>query len=188
MNSLYQRMGDRNATFINGFHGEGFHSHLCELACFAYLEEARFHIERPDPSPDFLATTPRGNAIAVEATTANPTPGRMTDISLRALSELSPGDILAKVEREFPKRMRSILMRKLLRRYQERPHCEGLPLVLAVAPSLKPAPRPMWISLFSIFSMGATKLPTAAVAFSTIRTERKSAESFTQTPLPSHVL
>ena len=134
MNSLYQRMGDRNATFINGFQGEGFHSHLFELACYAYLEDARFHVERPDPSPDFLATTRAGNAIAVEATTANPTTGRMTDISLRALSELSQEEILEKVELEFPKRMQSILMRKLMRRYHERPHCEGLPLVLVVAP------------------------------------------------------
>lgn len=134
MNSLYQRMGDRNATFINGFQGEGFHSHLFELACYAYLEEARFQVERPDPSPDFLATTPEGNPIALEATTANPTPGRMTDISLRALSELSQQELQEKVEHEFPKRMRSILMRKLGRRYHERPNCEGIPLVLVVAP------------------------------------------------------
>lgn len=134
MNSLYQRMGDRHATFVNGFQGEGFHSHLFELACYAYLEEARFHVERPDPSPDFLATTPAGDAIAVEATTANPTTGRITDISLRALSELSQDELLEKVEREFPKRMRSILMRKLMRRYHERQNCEARPLVLAVAP------------------------------------------------------
>ena len=134
MNSLYQRMGDRHATFINSFQGEGFHSHLFELACYAYLEEAQFRVERPDPSPDFLATAPAGNAIAIEATTANPTTGRMTDISLRALSDLSQAEIVDKVEHEFPKRMRSILMRKLGRRYHERPNCEGLPLVLVVAP------------------------------------------------------
>lgn len=64
----------------------------------------------------------------------NPTTGRMTDISLRALSDLSQAEIVDKVEHEFPKRMRSILMRKLGRRYHERPNCEGLPLVLVVAP------------------------------------------------------
>lgn len=132
MNSLYQRMGDRNATFINAFQGEGFHSHLFELGCYAYLEEAQFRVERPDPSPDFLATAAAGNVIALEATTANPTAGRMTDISLRALSDLSQSEIVEKVENEFPKRMRSILMRKLMRRYHERPNCEGLPLVLMV--------------------------------------------------------
>jgi len=126
-------MGDRNATFIKDFQGEGFHSHLFELACYAYLEEARFHVERPDPSPDFFATTPSGNAIAVEATTANPF-SRSTDISLRALSDLSQEEILQKAEVEFPKRMRTILMRKLMRRYHERPNCAGLPLVLAVGP------------------------------------------------------
>ena len=134
MNSLYQRMGDRKSTFINGFQGEGFHSHLFELACFAYLEDALFRVERPDPSPDFLVTAAAGNVIALEATTANPTAGRMTDISLRSLSDISHGEIIERVGHEFPKRMRSILMRKLMKRYHERPNCEGLPLVLMVSP------------------------------------------------------
>ena len=134
MNELYARMGDPSRNFVKGFQSEGFHSHLFELACFAYLEEAKFRIDRPIPSPDFLVIAENGFMVAVEATTANPPTGRMTDISLRSLTDLPLEEIIAKVEHEFPRRMEAIFKRKLVHNYHERPNCQAAPLVLMVAP------------------------------------------------------
>ncbi len=152
MNSLYERMGDRKGAFITGFQGEGFHSHLFELGCYAYLEEARFRIERLVPSPDFLVTAQNGNKVAIEATTANPSTGRKTDISLRGLEELTLDEIAAKVNHEFPQRMQSILRRKLMHNYHELPQCQGTPLVLMVAPFFEPGSTTyVDISLLDLF-------------------------------------
>ncbi|MGB4928124.1 MAG: hypothetical protein WBP25_16740 [Giesbergeria sp.] len=138
MNELYARMGDPNGNFPRDFQTDGFHSRLFELACFAYLESAGFVLDRSHESPDFLATTQDGVTIAIEATTANPTAGRATDISLVQMPDLSEAEIFNKVESEFPRRMVSVLQKKLAHRYHELPHCFGKPLVLMVAPFFEP--------------------------------------------------
>lgn len=134
MNALYTRMSDPNGNFVKDFQSDGFHSRLFELACFAYIEEGGFNVDRSHPSPDFVVTAENGTRIAIEATTANPKSGRATDISLRCLENLSQEDIAEKVAREFPQRMNAILKRKLAYNYHEFAHCRDIPFVLSVAP------------------------------------------------------
>ena len=138
MNALYARMGDPNGNFPGDFQTDGFHSRLFELACFAYLESAGLDLDRSHESPDFLALARDDVTIAIEATTANPTAGRATDISLLQMPDLSEAEIFDKVENEFPRRMASVLQKKLAHRYHELPHCVGKPLVLMVAPFFEP--------------------------------------------------
>ena len=138
MNALYARMGDPNGNFPSDFQTDGFHSRLFELACFAYLESSGFNLDRSLESPDFLASSPDGLTIAIEATTANPTTGRATNISLLQMPNLSESEIYEKVEIEFPRRMISVLEKKLTHRYHDLPHCMGNPLVLMVAPFFEP--------------------------------------------------
>jgi hypothetical protein len=137
MNQLYQRMGDPNGNFRYDFQTDGFHSRVFELACYAYLEEGGFTVDRSFPAPDFIAAR-NGLNVAFEAATANPPSGRSTDISLGAMQQLSDEEVFEKSTREFPKRMASILRRKLKRRYEKLPHCAGRPLVLMVAPFFEP--------------------------------------------------
>ena len=133
MNRLYERMGDPNGSFLRDFQAEGFHGRVFELACYAYLEEAGFSINRSPVAPDFLVS--RGNTqIAIEATTSNPPHGSDLDISLLAMPQLSEEEIFEKCSRQFPKRMASILQRKLNHGYDALPQCAGKPLVLMVAP------------------------------------------------------
>jgi hypothetical protein len=133
MNELYTRMGDPNGNFIYDFQGDGFHSRVFELACFAYLESAGFSLDRSNEKPDFLAH--RGEfTLAIEATTANPSTGRHTDISVLQMPELSEEQIADKVINDFPRRMSSILNRKLKHKYHQLPQCTGKPLVLMIAP------------------------------------------------------
>jgi len=133
MSTFYKRMGDPNGNFVDDFQADGFHSRLFELACFAYLEEAGMKLDRTDEAPDFLASR-TGTCIAIEATTANPPTGRATDICALKMEQLSMNEISEKVEVEFPRRMRSILRKKLERQYHKLPQCQGKPLVLMVAP------------------------------------------------------
>ena len=121
MNALYARMGDPNGNFPGDFQTEGFHSRLFELACFAYLENAGFELNRSYESPDFLASSRDDVTIAIEGTTANPTAGRATNFSLLQMPDLSDEEIFEKVENEFPRRMTSVLQKKLAYRYHDLP-------------------------------------------------------------------
>jgi hypothetical protein len=137
MNDIYLRMGDPNGRFLRDFQAEGFHARAFELACQAYLEEAGFSIDRSSTMPDFLVSG-RSVEIAIEATTSNPADGGNLDVSLSAMQQLSDEQIFEKCSYEFPRRMASILQRKLKRRYETLSQCAGKPLVLMVAPFFEP--------------------------------------------------
>ncbi|OYY43520.1 MAG: hypothetical protein B7Y56_11750 [Gallionellales bacterium 35-53-114] len=132
INTLYQRMGTPSKTFISHFQADGFHSHLFEIACFAYLESAALKPKRKHSSPDFLATH-NGFNLAFEATTANPVK-QASDISLLQMEELSQQEIVEKENVEFPRRMGKILKKKLGLNYDKLPQ----PLILMIAPFFEP--------------------------------------------------
>ena len=129
-------MGKPSRTFIRHFQTGGFHSHLFEIACFAYLESAKLNPERTHTSPDFLAAC-NGNGLAFEATTSNPAK-QSSDISLLRMKELSQQQLVDKVNVEFPRRMTSIFQKKLRHKYHQLPQCAGKPIILMVAPFFEP--------------------------------------------------
>lgn len=133
MDQTLVEMGDPDGNFIDEFQGPGFHSRLFELACFAYLRESGWTVDRGQVSPDFLVT--KGNVrLAIEAVTSNSSLGRETDIAVSRMVDPRTEDILAKCNEEFPIRMGGALQRKLEKRYWERPPCRGLPFVLIIGP------------------------------------------------------
>jgi hypothetical protein len=137
INALYQRMGKPSKVFIREFQTDHFHSHLFEIACFAYLESSGLKPSRDYSSPDFLASR-EGCHLAIEATTANPSENQYADISLAQMKEMSEEEFVKKVEVEFPRRMLSILKKKINHQYDQLPQCEGRALVLMVAPFFEP--------------------------------------------------
>ena len=136
INELYHRMAMPGKTFVRNFQGNGFHSHLFEIACYVYLESAGLKPERAHSAPDFLASL-NGFDLAFEATTANPTK-QASDISILQVEELTQREIEEKVNIEFPRRMASTLKKKLGLNYDKLPQCESRPLVLMVAPFFEP--------------------------------------------------
>lgn len=136
INDLYQRMAKPNKTFVRNFQGDGFHSHLFEISCFAYLESAGLNPERTHSSPDFLASHD-GVDLAFEATSANPVI-QGSDISLLEMKELSQREIEEKEDIEFPRRMCTILKKKLRLNYHKLPQFAGKPIILMVAPFFEP--------------------------------------------------
>jgi hypothetical protein len=139
MDRLFDQMGDSDGHFVQEFQGLGFHARLFELACFAYLQECGYVIQRNQRSPDFLAI--RGSTtLALEAVTSNPPPplGQGHDIAISEMSDPETEDILAKCDDELPIRVGSGLVSKLRRSYWERQCCQGVPLLLIVAPFHEP--------------------------------------------------
>lgn len=133
INSTFKKMGDPNGSFTKHFQGRGFHSRLFEIACFAYLEECGLRIDRNFEKPDFVGKS--GDfSVAIECVTANPSGGHNTDISLTKMVNYSHAKLINKVAHEVPKKLGRILRKKLNHHYQDLSHCQGLPLVLVVAP------------------------------------------------------
>ena len=62
---------DSDGNFIKDFQTTGFNSRLWELYLFAALVETGFSLNRSHSQPDFIASS-RGQEIAIEATTVNP--------------------------------------------------------------------------------------------------------------------
>lgn len=137
MNALYRRMKNPTKSFIGNFQANGFHSHLFEIACFAYLESAGLNPVRTHASPDFMASRD-GIDLAIEVTTANPPGSQRADIAAIQMEELSESEIAHKENVEFPRRVMSILKKKLGNQYDKLPQCAGKPLVLMVAPFFEP--------------------------------------------------
>jgi hypothetical protein len=133
MNELNARMGHPNGHFERDFQTHGFHAGVFELACFGYLEEAGFTVDRSCERPDFIISA-GGLRAAIEAVTLNPQDGTTPDVSLRRLEQLSDAEIFAKTNVEFPSRIIRSLKKKLRQGYQNLPHCRDIPLVLMIAP------------------------------------------------------
>jgi hypothetical protein len=137
MNDIYRRMGDPNGNFRRDFQEAGFHARVFELAVFAYLESAGFHVDHSHNQPDFLASQ-NELTICIEATTANPPDGHDRDVSVMGIKPLSEDQLHEKVYREFPRRVLSSLNKKLRHHYHDLQQCIGRPLVIAAAPYFEP--------------------------------------------------
>ena len=114
---------DRN--FIEQFQTTAFDARIWELYLFAMLVEIGFHIGRPKPAPDFLASGLNGS-LAIEATIAN-LPG--DGVSHKPTRE---GDVPEYFSNYLPTRFGGPLTAKLKRRYWEREDLSGIPLTIAV--------------------------------------------------------
>ncbi len=86
MDRLFDQMGDSDGHFLQEFQGIGFHARLFELACFAYLQECGYVIQRNQRSPDFLAIC-GSTSLALEAVTSNPPLGQGHDIAISEMAD-----------------------------------------------------------------------------------------------------
>jgi hypothetical protein len=116
--------------FIEQFQTDGFNSRIWELYLFAAFVEMGYGIDRSHASPDFSCRGLRGE-VCVEAVTVNPT----LDGSGRVVPPppVNTPEAIRAFERHYmPIRYGSPLTSKLARRYWEREHVAGKPLVFAI--------------------------------------------------------
>lgn len=123
---LYADFTDPDGNFREQFQTSGFDARIWELYLYAYLTDAGFALDRNQAAPDFMATRV-GVTLAIEATTANPSPGAETE-----MKEESEDELRARVEHELPIKFGSPLFSKLNRRYWELAHVAGRPVVFAI--------------------------------------------------------
>jgi hypothetical protein len=121
---------DADGNFVEQFQTSGFDPRMWELYLFATLSEAGFRLDRSHAAPDFIAGGLAG-ALAVEATTVNPTldasGARLPTPSTENFEELQ-----AYIDEYMPTRYAGPLTNKLNKKYWELPHASGLPLVFAI--------------------------------------------------------
>lgn len=121
---------DRDGNFIEQFQSTGFDARIWELYLWATFVSLGYEVQMPKPSPDFVATG-LGGALAIEATTLNPSTDRAGN-PLETHRPTRPEDIRAYAENYLPIRYAGPLNAKLAKRYWEQPAAAGLPLVFAI--------------------------------------------------------
>ncbi len=117
---------DVDGNFVEQFQTTGFDPRIWEVYLFATLTEMGYLLDRTAPVPDFVAVGRLG-PIAVEATTVNPRfingqlePEPPTETEVERISY---------ARHYMPIRYAGPLTAKLKKKYWERDHVTGLPLV-----------------------------------------------------------
>lgn len=121
---------DADGNFVEQFQTTGFDARLWELYLFAALVEAGYVFEKTEPMPDFCAKSLKGE-ICVEATTVNPSVGP-TGAPVPLPPKDTPEQRKAYHREYMPIRFAGPLTAKLAKKYWEKEHVRGLPLLLAI--------------------------------------------------------
>ncbi len=120
---------DVDGNFVEQFQTTGFDPRMWEVYLFATLTESGYVLDRTAPMPDFVALG-SGGPIALEATTVNP---RVIDGQLEPEPPTETEEQQINYARHYmPIRYAGPLTTKLNKRYWEREHVSGLPLVFAI--------------------------------------------------------
>jgi hypothetical protein len=122
LRELMHYFEDPDGNFIQQFQSTAFDARLWEVYLYALFTEIGYGLDRTQPVPDFHCGGPLGEFF-VEATTLGVSPH--TPI-------LTAENRRAYFEEYVPIRFSSALCEKLKKRYWDRPHVRGRPLVLAI--------------------------------------------------------
>ena len=117
---------DPDGNYIEQFQSTGFNARLWELYLYAFLHESDFEINRDYNAPDYVAEK-YGMRVCIEAVTVNP-------------SQLMENEEEPKTDEQkkyllkdyMPIKYGSPLYSKLQKKYWEKEHVSGHPLVIAV--------------------------------------------------------
>ena len=121
---------DADGNFIEQFQTTGFDARIFELYLFAVFTEMGFEISRIHAVPDFVCSSPFGE-FSVEAVTLNPS----RDDAGNAVAQ-PPHDTVeemqAYINEYMPIRFGGALKSKLDKKYWEKEHVAGKPLLFAI--------------------------------------------------------
>ncbi|MDA1584580.1 hypothetical protein PDK27_12350 [Bacillus cereus group sp. TH230-1LC] len=128
MNQVFSSFPDSDGNFVEQFQTTGFDARTFELYLYAYFKNSGYEIERDFDRPDFIIQQ-NGLRVAIEATTINPTAGK---INIDKQEMLTKKELEYKQDHELPIKFGSPLFSKLNKRYWELEHCKEIPFVLAI--------------------------------------------------------
>lgn len=120
---------DCDGTFIRDFQTtkSGFNSRLWELYLYAYLKEEYFFINREYSSPDYFFVK-YGAGLGLEAMTVNLPDNISEDNNI----DDSFSNNLLKYNEHLILKYGKVMVKKLNKKYWEKPHIQGKPLIFAV--------------------------------------------------------
>lgn len=121
---------DIDGNFVEQFQTTGFDARIWELYLFAAFREMNFGIERIHPVPDFECANPLAR-FAVEATTVNPSQNASGATTPEPPLNTTEA-IRAYLDGYMPIKFGSALKSKMDKKYWEKPHLAGIPLMFAV--------------------------------------------------------
>ncbi len=117
---------DPDGNFIRDFQTSGFDSRLWEVFLYVYLHESGFSIDRSFNAPDYVVE--RFNQIVcIEAVTVNPSRHKQDLQEPTSQEELDE-----RLKDYMPIKFGSPLYSKLNKKYWEKEHVRGKPLVIAI--------------------------------------------------------
>lgn len=127
---MMHHYADIDGNYVEQFQTTGFDARLWELYLFAYLTEERLLIDRTHEAPDYLVSNGE-QVAAIEAVVVQPTQGGAA--SKIDVDTLTPEKIRELQKHYMPIKFGSTLYSKLKKRYWEKEHVKGKPLVFAIA-------------------------------------------------------
>lgn len=130
MKPMMRWFEDADGNFVEQFQSTGFDTRLWELYIFAMLVEAGCTFDKESAVPDFSARSALGE-MYVEATTINPARDQANNILPPPPTD-TPEQIRAYNEHFLPTRFARRLKDKLKKKYWEKEHVAGHPLVFAI--------------------------------------------------------
>ncbi|MEN5230806.1 hypothetical protein [Brevundimonas naejangsanensis] len=130
LNQLYLALPKPDRNWAGDCQTKNFHTRLWEAQLLASFREQGLHVSQPFESPDFHIRNRLGGEAWVEAVTANP--DQPYD-HVNAPRVAPPKDREALFFGPAALRFAKTLGNKLQRRYDQMPHVQGKPFMLAVA-------------------------------------------------------
>ncbi len=127
---------DIDGNLVEQFQTTGFHQRLWEILLFQFFNENNFNIVREGDNPDFFIEKDKFE-IAVEAVTSNPTDGDAeTEELIKQALDFRNIEKQQAAQRHIIDQMTiklgSALYSKLTKKYWEKNHIKGKPLVFAI--------------------------------------------------------
>lgn len=131
LEDVFADFHDPDGNFVEQFQTTGFDNRFFELYLHAFFGRSGYVMDRRFPNPDFLVERD-GEKVAVEATTINPSTSGVISKYGKKIEELDESELSEYTRDELPIRFGSALFSKLQKAYWTKPHCTGLPFVIAV--------------------------------------------------------
>ncbi|MCU4504413.1 hypothetical protein KTI78_14730 [Acinetobacter sp. WU_MDCI_Abxe161] len=132
INILMGHFMDIDGNFVEQFQSTGFDARLWELYLDTYLHEENLFLNRDYHAPDFLVEK-YGYKVAIEAVIVGRKQDNQPSLLKTLPKVLSPSLISEKCKNEMPIKFGSPLFSKLQKKYWEKEHVKGNPLVFAIA-------------------------------------------------------
>ncbi len=130
LNQAYVALPKPDRNWVGDFQTNNFHTRMWELMLIACFREQGVLVTQPHESPDFRLENRLGGVAWVEAVTTNPT---VRYNHLNALTVAAPEELKELFFGETAVRFAKTLGNKIGNRYDQLPHVNGQPFVIAIA-------------------------------------------------------